>query len=551
MKQTKTMILSGLFIAIGILLPMFFHMFQMGGSMFLPMHIPVLLAGFVVNPFYAMLVGIVTPLLSSVITGMPPLFPMAVIMVFELAAYGFVTSYVYNNASKNIYISLIAGQISGRIISGLVVACLVYVFGIMGIDDEWKAVTHYDSWLDNRCEKYIELMKQEAEEEIIETTGCPITYAHGPKVLWWKYERPEIYSKIKKFVLPTTYVVGRLAGMKASQAYIDYTHLHFSGFGDALNRSWSEGLLHQFDIEECKMPDIVDPWKIVGKLTREAAVHCGLISGIPLVAGCGDSAATSLGAGVTNKGIIFDVAGTASILSCCVDIYQPDIKNKTLVYAHSVLPDLWIPMAYINGGGLCLKWFRDNLTGSDRYATYDGLQMEAMNIEPGSQGLIFIPHFAGRVCPNNPNVRGSWIGLNWIHKRGHMYKAILEGIAYEYKYYLDVLKELVGDMSFSQVRAIGGGAKSSLFNSIKADVLGIPYVPLKRSDTATIGSAIVAGYGAGCYEDIREPISRVNEEKEVINSNMGNHRMYKKYAEIYQEIFIALGDTFEKIQEEV
>lgn len=369
------------------------------------------------------------------------------------------------------------------------------------------------------------------------------------KVLWWKNERPEAYKKISKFVLPTAYVAGRLTGLRASKAYIDYTHLHFSGFGDIFKNKWSQELLDRFDVDKDKMPEIVEPWRVIGKLTGGAASKCGLMEGIPVVAGCGDTAATSLGTGVTRKGIAFDVAGTASVFSCCVDSYEPDVKYKTLLYPRSVIPGLWIPMAYINGGGLCLRWFRDQLTGKDNNVQYDDLDNEAKSIHPGSEGLIFVPHFGGRVCPNNAYVRGSWIGLNWSHTRGHMYRAIMEGIAYEYCYYLEILKELLGEISFTHVLAIGGGAKSRLFNSIKADVLGIPYITLKKSDTATLGSAVIAGYGAGIYSDIKTAIERIVEHNNIIEPDYENHNKYIKHIDIYEGLFGALEETFKKLNE--
>lgn len=422
--------------------------------------------------------------------------------------------------------------------------------GIMAIDKEWNAVTYYDSWLDTRCEKYINIMKQQAEEEVVRITGCPVTYAHGPKILWWKHKKPEVYKKIAKFIVPTTYVAGRLSGLNAEDAYIDYTHLHFSGYGDISKLEWSNELLEEFGIEKSKMPKILEPWKVVGKITEHAAEHCGLVSGIPVVAGCGDQAATSLGAGVTRKGIAFDVAGTASVFSCCVDKFNPDIKHKTLLFPRSVIPNLWIPLAYINGGGLCIRWFRDQLTGKEKKADYNELQQEAESIEPGSEGLVFIPHFGGRVCPNNPNVRGSWVGLNWAHQRGHMYRAIMESIAYEYRHYLKILKELIGEVAFTNVIAIGGGAKSSLFNSIKADVLGIPYSTLSRSDTATLGSAVVAGYGIKIYSDIASTVEKMIQTENNLQPNFENYKKYKKYVNIYEGLFGALEDTFRELNAE-
>ncbi len=419
--------------------------------------------------------------------------------------------------------------------------------GIIGIDGDWCAVTWYDSWLDTRCEKYIGHIKQEAEEKVIAITGCPVTYAHGPKILWWKHEQPEVYKTIDKFILPSAYAVGRLAGLNSENAYIDYSHLHFSGFGDVEKKEWSVELLDLFQVDKSKMPRIVNPWDIVGHLTPDAAAQCRLIPGIPLVAGCGDSAATSLAAGVTRKGIIFDVAGTASIFSCCVDQYKPDLKNKTLLYARSIVPGLWIPMAYINGGGLCLQWFRDQLTGTGSPVSFGELDHEAETIAPGSEGLIFLPHFSGRVCPNNANVRGSWIGLHWAHQRGHLYKSIMEGIAYEYRHYFKIIRELVDDAPFTEVYAIGGGAKSPLFNTIKADVLGIGYVPLRIGDTAPLGSALVAGHGVGVFPDLMAAADAMIGFEARIPCHEDRHKAYGKFADAYENVFDALGPTFKAI----
>jgi len=419
--------------------------------------------------------------------------------------------------------------------------------GIMGIDKEWNAVTYYDSWLDTRCEKYIEQIKKEAEDKVVRITGCAVTYTHGPKILWWKHERPEIYKKIDKFIMPSTYVVGRLAGLKADEAYIDYTHLHFSGFGDVENLKWSDELLSLFKVEKSKMPEIVEPWKVIGGLTEDAARRCNLIAGMPIVAGCGDSAATILGSGITKKGLLFDVAGTASIFACCVDKYKPDVSTKTMLYARSVIPGLWTPLAYINGGGMCLKWFRDNLTGKENMPSYTDLDRDAEKIVPGSDGLMFLPHFSGRVCPNDPNVRGTWIGLSWIHSREHMYRSIMEGIAYEYSYYLKVIKGLLSDVEFSQVYAIGGGSKSILFNSIKSDVLGIKYSTLNASDTAVIGSAVIAGYGVKAFSNMEETVDRFIRIENQIEPNIQRHLEYKKFTGPYEKVFEALGPTIKAI----
>lgn len=369
--------------------------------------------------------------------------------------------------------------------------------GLLGIDEDWRAVTPYDSWLDSRCESAMPLIRDWGEEAYIGLTGCPVTYAHGPKIIWWRRERPETYRRIAKFLVPSAYVAGRLASLRADEAFVDHTHLHFTGFADANAGAWSEELLRAFGIDAAKMPAIVRPWDIVGGLSGRYAAAAGLPAGVPIVAGCGDTAAAALGAGIVKPGRLLDVAGTASVLSCCTDVYRPDTTGRTLIYARSVLPGLWTPLAYINGGGQCLSWYK-RLAGTD----YDELNALAAAVAPGSDGLVFVPHFGGRVCPNTPQLRGSWTGLAWSHERGHLYRAILESVACEYKHYLDTLEGLAGKGAYDAVHVTGGGARSALFNQIKADTLGIPYRPLRMEETALVGAALVAGRGAGLYPDL-------------------------------------------------
>lgn len=411
--------------------------------------------------------------------------------------------------------------------------------GIMGIGNNGEAVTHYDSWLDTRCEKYISLMKREAGELIIETTGAPVSYTHGPKILWWKHERPDTYRKIAKFVVPTAYVAGRLVGLTGEEAYIDYSHLHFSGFGDVKQLKWSPQLLDLFGVEAKKLPRIIEPWQVIGGLTVEAAKHCGIKAGTPVVAGCGDSAATSLGAGITKPGLLFDVAGTASIFSSCVDQYSPDVEDQTLLYARSIVPGLWIPMAYINGGGMCLKWFRDNFSGN---LTYEELDQAAQEVRVGSDKLTFLPHFSGRVCPNDPNARGTWIGLTWSHKKPHLYRSIMESIGYEYKLYFDIMRKLLGGYEFSHVRVIGGGARSQVFNSIKADILGKDYVSLSVKDAAIIGTAVVAGYGVGAYSDFQGALDSIISTCDVVSPDPNRHQAYQPRVEGYKQCLRVISE---------
>lgn len=417
--------------------------------------------------------------------------------------------------------------------------------GILGIDKDWNCITPYDSWLDTRCESVMSEIKAWGEDEVIRITGAPVTYAHGPKKLWWKRERPEAYRRIEKFVVPSAYAAGRLAGLNAAQAFIDYTHLHFSGFADVNAMRWSRELLDAFGMDASKMPEIVQPWDVIGNLQPIYADVTGLPAGIPIVAGCGDTAAAALGGGLVEAGRLLDIAGTASVLACGVDRYMPDAESKTLIFARSVIPKLWAPLAYINGGGECLSWYR-KLVSTDEAApvSFEDLNRQAGNVPPGSDGLLFVPHFGGSVCPNDTELRGAWIGLNWSHGKASMYRAIMESIAFEYRFYLDTLERLSGGIAYSQVNAAGGGTRSELFTRIKADVLGIPVRTLRNADTALTANAVIAGYGVGLFGDLAATAESFLAFGPRVEPDPTAHDRYGRHALRYRKAVEGLADLY-------
>ncbi len=427
--------------------------------------------------------------------------------------------------------------------------------GIMGIDRNWKAVTHYDSWLDNRCEKYVKVIKEKNEELYIKTNGMPVTVAHAAKMLWWKKERPDIYQRIYKFIPPGSYVAGRLTGLKGEDAFVDYTYLHFSGLYNAEKMSWSKDMADMLGLQLEKMPKIVKPWEVIGCLSSRAASDCGLLKGTPVIAGAGDTAVSFLGTGLTETGKFIDIAGTASVFSCCVNQYRPDLKYKTLLFPRSIQPEYWYPLSYLGGGGLCLRWFRDTFAKEEKNRalnrnvnTYGLLNDMASRIKAGSDGLIFIPHLAGRTYPVDSKVKGCWFGFSWSHTRAHFYRAILESIAYEYRYYLKIIKKLFPAIVFDEVRVIGGGSRSDLWNQIKTDVLGIPYVRINEENVGLIGLAMTAAKGVGLVDNVDSVIRRIVKPMKKFEPRESYHKLYNQYADLYETMFDKFNPTYGRLQ---
>ena len=413
--------------------------------------------------------------------------------------------------------------------------------GIGLIDEDFKPVAGFDSWLDMRCQPYIELMEKEAGDRITQLTGCPPTCDHGPKMIWWKNEQPDIYRRTAKFVMPGTYVAGKIAGLKADQAFIDHTYIHFSGFSDAKNTSWSSELCERFGLDMGKLPKIIDPCDVIGEVSELSASEFGLAPGTLIAAGAGDTAANALGAGIVRPGMIFDVAGTAAVLAGCTDKYMADTKNRALLTMRSVISGLWHPLAYIGGGGIALRWFRDNFyntTHGKLIPTTEDLYPEmislAESIAPGSEGLFFSPHLGGRICPSSPEMRGAWVGVSWSHTQAHFARAILESVAYEYAYYLKILKEFLPELEFMEARVVGGGARSGVWNQIKADVLNVPYQKLKGNEFGAWGAAMIAGKASGLINNLANHA----EEAALLNGkptlpSKDNHEAYLPLIEKY------------------
>lgn len=424
--------------------------------------------------------------------------------------------------------------------------------GIGTVDENYLPVTRFDSWLDMRCEPFIEYMNNTKGELITQLTGCPPTCAHGPKILWWMENHPDTYNRIAKFITPTGYVGGRLVGLKGDQAFIDHTFLHFTGFSDNQNGVWSNELCSYFGLDPEKLPKIVKPWDVIGESNDKSSNDFGLAPGTIVAAGCGDTAANALGGGIVRPGMLFDVAGTASVFAACTNQYVTDVNNQALLTMRSVIPGLWHPLAYIAGGGLALRWFRDQF-----YNQHQGIQLEnypelydemlsiADDVAPGSEGLFFSPHLGGRVCPASPNMRGSWIGFSWGHKQAHFIRSILESIAYEYAYYLSILHTLIPNLDLLEARVIGGGSHSSVWNRIKANVLGIPYQPLHGNEFGTWGTAMIAGKSAEIYDDL----SLVAYEKSSPNGppirpDQQTHSIYQEIIQEHIHWQKVISDTF-------
>ncbi|MFW6090446.1 MAG: xylulokinase [Actinomycetota bacterium] len=419
--------------------------------------------------------------------------------------------------------------------------------GVGTIDAGFAPATRYDSWLDTRCEPYIRQMAEHADR-ITELSGCPPTYSHGPKLLYWRTEHPEAWSRIARFVVPSAFVAGRLAGMRsADQAYLDRTYLHFTNLADNRSGEWSNELLSAFDLDGEKLPRLVDPTDVIGEVDAEGAERSGLPRGTPIAAGAGDTTAAALGAGLVVPGRVFDVAGTASVLAMCLAEFRPDVEHRTLMACRGVAPGTFLSLAFINGGGLALRWLRDEIASdlAEHPDAYERLVKLAEAVEPGSEDLLWFPHLQGRVLPPEPYARGAWVGLTSRHGRGHLVRSVLEGIAYQYAEWAQLAT--AADDRLHETRVLGGGATSRLWNQIKADVLGIPWVPTLEPECGIVGDALIAAASTGHVDDLAGTADTWQRTGVPVEPQADAHERYRRLVDAYRVLSASLTPVFDRL----
>lgn len=427
--------------------------------------------------------------------------------------------------------------------------------GIIGVDENWNPTSEYTNPLDSRDQPYFsQMMKNHSELIRLKSgTGSPMG---ANKILWFKNERPDIYKKSKKFMMVTQYVQGKLVGAKANNAFWENSSPALSGLADTVNNNWSDEIFKALKIDIEKLPKIVNTTCIVGTLTKKAADDCGLVEGIPVIAGAWDKTCDFLGSGANVIGSIVDNSATYPGIMACVDKYIPDIKYNTLECNPSAIDGLWLISTYIIGGGLTHKWFIDTFCKEESeeakragVSTYEILDKKASQVPPGSEGLLFVPHLNGRATPSDTDVRGLCIGFTWTHSKEHFYRAILESIAFDHANALNIAKAIYPHIDFNKIIVLGGGASSNYWNQIKSDITGISYYRLNRKDTATLGAAIIGGKAVGIFEDMQKAAQEFTKTTDAIQPVNKQHKYYQNYVKEYDLLFHDLKEMYRRLTE--
>lgn len=397
-------------------------------------------------------------------------------------------------------------------------------------------------WCDQRTESQCnELEQMFGRSRLIELTcNPPLTNFTLTKLLWVRRNEPRNWERVNKVMLPKDYVRLHLTGEFAT----DVADASGTLLLDVAKRAWSHEVLAKAEIDAHVLPKLFESPEICGTVSEEGARATGLTRGTPVVAGAGDQAAGAIEIGITRPGTVSATVGTSGVVFAATDRPSLDARGRLHTFCHAI-PDRWHVMGVTQAAGLSLRWFRDQL-GLNRCHgdVYDRMCKEAAGVNAGSEGLLWAPYLMGERTPHlDPNARAAFVGLTASHTRAHLIRAILEGVAFSLRDTFTILKEI--GVPAQRIRLGGGGARSSLWRQIQADVYAHDVETVVADEGAAYGAAILAGVGAGRWASVDQANDAVVRVAASVSPEPNASSLLQQQYQVYRRIYPALRSIFE------
>ena len=376
-------------------------------------------------------------------------------------------------------------------------------------DEEGNPVRDAIVWLDNRATEEAEIIEKEfGRKKVYEITGQPEVTATWPacKLLWVKRNEPEVWAKTKKIFLLEDYLLYKLTGKFITEKTLQSSTIYFDIKGD----KWWKDMLDFIGVSEDMLPSLEDSGKLVGEY-----------EGIKVVTSAMDQVAGAIGAGVVKKGTVSAMTGTTMAIYVPTDT-MPEFDADSFVPCHYSFDGGYALLSWSPTAGMALKWLRDNFFKDE---PFENLSDMAEKIPVGCDGLTFLPYLCGSTMPKyNPDARGSFTGLTPEHTPAHFVRSIMESVACMLKSNLDYL-----GVPVNEIRVMGGGAKSSVWCTMKADITGKKLLTLKNKEAACLGSAILAGVGAGVFASVEDACKLIATDRVYTPTGENYDEVYKSF----------------------
>ena len=423
--------------------------------------------------------------------------------------------------------------------------------GSVFLDKAGKVIRPALLWNDQRTAAECDEIESRAggRDKLIQMVANPaLTGFTAPKVLWLRNHEPRNFARTVKVLLPKDEIRRRLTGEFATEVSDASGTLLL----DVVNRRWSSELLAKLDLDADLLPTCYESEEVTGTLLPDVAKQLGLTVNCKVVGGAGDCAAGAVGNGIVKSGLLATSIGTSGVVFVHSDQPQFDPQGRLHTFCHAVRGK-WHMMGVILSAGGSLQWFQDALCSAatksgGRRATcsFDELCAEAAATRAGAEGLQFLPYLAGERTPHlDPHARGALIGLTLAHGRGHVVRAIMEGVTFALRDSLEIMEQL--GVPVKQVRAGGGGAKNPFWRQMQADVYGKAVNAMAADEGPAYGVALLAAVGAGHYKNISEACQATVRTADGSKPEAKARKTYDRTFPVYQQLYRALRDEFPKL----
>ena len=418
------------------------------------------------------------------------------------------------------------------------------------LDKEGKPVRNAIVWLDNRAQKQADELREAlgGDEVCYRITGQVSFEACWPasKILWLRQNEPEAFARTDKFLLLEDYFIHRLCGEFVSEGSL----LCSTTYWNITTKEYWPEMLEKLGISKEQLPAVRESGEPVANLLPEVARELGLTTGLTVCTGALDQAAGAIGVGNVREGMFSENVGAA--LAICAPVSKPVFDpNRQMPLHYFPLPDTYMIHTFTNGG-MTLRWFRDAFCQQEMDVgaladqdAYDLIGREVARVPAGSDGLVMLPHLAGSLAPDvKSTAKGVFYGFTLLHKKGHFARAIMESIAYIVRRNVEALGQM--GIQVKEIRSLGGGSKSPIWNQIKADVLGCKLMTTTTKEAACLGAAILAGKAVGIFPSVADAVEQMTHIKDEYHPNAENKDVYDKGFAAYKDLFKSLDGMFDQ-----
>jgi len=417
------------------------------------------------------------------------------------------------------------------------------------MDADMNPVDNCIIWMDQRASAEAdELNTRMPREEMLDIAAnfCLPSY-WAPKLLWLQKHKPDVFERTKTVLFTKDYLRYRMTGEVATEV----SDASCSFLLDMKKRAWSPRLFEAAGLPMDMVPRrLLESQDVAGYLRADLAEEWGMRAGIPVAAGGGDQTMGGVGSGVVRPGVVAATIGTSGVVfGCCETPFVDEERRAMYSLCHSV-PGVYSYLGCTLGAGGSYKWLRDTIFAAEKdameakgeniYAYMDSLAEKA---PVGSEGLAFLPYLSGEGTPHvDPDARGVFFGLSYRHGRGDLCRSIMEGVTFSLRDTIEILRAT--GRSITQVRAMGGGAKSPLWRQIQADVYNATVITMNMEEGPAAGAAILAAVASGFFKNVEEGCSAILKPVSTTEPIAKNAAVYDEYYQTYHSLYPTLKETF-------